>query len=101
VQYRGAVLPLVHLGSRAGSVDPLNVIVYSENGRSVGLVVDAIVDIADDVLLSGDEQEEQGQAGSVVVRGRVTELLDVRQAVLRGDPHFYGAVLPSQSRAFA
>ncbi|MEX2291022.1 MAG: chemotaxis protein CheW [Mycobacteriales bacterium] len=98
VQYRGAILPLVRLDhGSGGSADPLNVIVYTENGRSVGLVVDSIVDITRDVAGS-DEQE---QSGSAVVQGRVTELLNVREAILSGDPHFYSTELPTSLGVFA
>jgi two-component system chemotaxis sensor kinase CheA len=83
VQYRGAILPLVRLGH--GSTDLLKVVVYSENGRSVGLVVDAIVDITQDVATAPGARD----LDTAIVQGRVTELLDVREAVLRGDPHFY------------
>ena len=102
VQYRGGVLPLVRLGAGADPGDPLNVVVHTENGRSVGLVVDAIVDITHDVVsTTADDDQDRGEAGSAVVLGRVTELLDVRGAILRGDPHFFGPRLPSQSGAFA
>ena len=101
VQYRGAILPLVQLGSSDGSADPLHVIVCSANGRSVGLVVDAIDDITDDVVVSSTDGADLGAPGSAVVQGRVTELLDVQEAVLRGDPHFYGTSVPHRSGAFA
>jgi two-component system chemotaxis sensor kinase CheA len=70
VQYRGEILPLVRLG---GSPDEgaVPVVVCAARGRSVGLVVDAIVDIV----------EGAGGAGTAVVRDRITELLDVERVV--------------------
>jgi two-component system, chemotaxis family, sensor kinase CheA len=70
VQDRGEILPLVRLG---GSPDDgvVPVIVCAARGRSVGLVVDAIVDIV----------EGPGGAGTAVVQDRITELLDVERVV--------------------
>jgi two-component system chemotaxis sensor kinase CheA len=80
VQYRGEILPLLRLGGPAdGRV--VAVVVCATRGRSVGLVVDAIVDIV----------EGTGVAGTEVVHGRITELLDVERAVLQVDPRFYDA----------
>jgi two-component system chemotaxis sensor kinase CheA len=99
VQYRGAILPLVRLAHGSGSADePLNVVVYTENGRSVGLVVDAIVDITRDIAAGGTTQLLNGSA---VVQGRVTELLDIREAILSGDPHFYSPELPAAAEVLA
>ncbi len=53
VQYRGQILPLVRLSHLLGAYgeepegDTVSVVVYSEGGRSVALVVDRIVDIAE------------------------------------------------------
>ena len=62
VQYRGTILPLVLVSGSAGTapqpcgvppckrVDNFQVIVYSGEGKRVGLVVDRILDIVDDDL---------------------------------------------------
>jgi two-component system chemotaxis sensor kinase CheA len=97
VQYRGKILPLVHVGRWVGGTaetgrDSLPVVVCSRHGRSVGLVVDAILDITHESVSGRSDLEDSGLLGTAVVQGRVTELLDVRQAVVQGDPHFYDAV---------
>jgi two-component system, chemotaxis family, sensor kinase CheA len=70
VQYRDEILPLVRLGGPPdGGVVP--VVVCATRGRSVGLVVDAIVDIV----------EGAGGLGTTVVQDRITELLDVERVV--------------------
>jgi two-component system, chemotaxis family, sensor kinase CheA len=61
------------------------VVVCSTRGRSVGLVVDAIVDIVEGV----------GLLGTAVVQDRITELLDVERAVREVDPRFYDTVTAS------
>jgi len=98
VQYRGQLLPLSRLsgllGARASTEedDQLKVIVYTQGRRSVGLVVDAVVDIASEAPKSRGEVSEYGISGVAVVQERVTELLDMEQAIMAADPRFFDAV---------
>jgi two-component system chemotaxis sensor kinase CheA len=95
VQYRGQILPLVRLSHLLGAYgeepegDTVSVVVYSEGGRSVALVVDRIVDIAENSTTARRDAEEDGLVGTAVIQQRVTELLDVRRAILAADPNFY------------
>ncbi|MCG2798911.1 MAG: chemotaxis protein CheA [Cellulomonas sp.] len=94
VQYRDTILPLMRLGHLLGAAgapdgDELLVVVYSRAGRSVGLVVDEILDIVDDHVFEHSDVEDSGLLGSTVLGGRVTELLDVQAAILAVDPTFY------------
>jgi two-component system chemotaxis sensor kinase CheA len=96
VQYRGQILPLVRLSHLLGSFaeveesETVSVVVYSEGGRSVALVVDRIVDIAENTAATARRDvEEDGLVGTAVIQQRVTELLDVRRAILAADPNFY------------
>jgi two-component system, chemotaxis family, sensor kinase CheA len=97
VQYRGQILPLVRVSRIVGAYDSdptaerLHVVVYSEGGRSVGLVVDEILDITEEPLAASSDLDDQGLLGSAVVQSRITELLDVREAVAAADPHFHDA----------
>jgi two-component system chemotaxis sensor kinase CheA len=52
-------------------------LVFSEAGRSVGLVVDAIVDIVEDKLDIEVGGDRPGVLGSAVIRGHATEIIDV------------------------
>jgi two-component system chemotaxis sensor kinase CheA len=94
VQYRGTILPLARLDRVLGSYgdeagEELLVVVYSRAGRSVGLVVHEIVDIVDDDVARHSDIEDHGLVGSTVLGERVTELLDVRTAILAADAAFY------------
>ncbi|PZR54145.1 chemotaxis protein CheA [Xylanimonas oleitrophica] len=99
VRYRGSILPLARLdrllGTYTQETDTLLVIVYSQAGRSVGLVVDEILDIVDDDVTHRSDIEDVGLTGSTVIGDRVTELLDLRAAVLAADPAFELAVAAS------
>jgi two-component system, chemotaxis family, sensor kinase CheA len=98
VQYRGQLLPLGRLATMLGepaqadAAAELKVIVYTQGRRSVGLVVDAVVDIAIEAPRSRGDVAEFGVSGVVVVQELVTELLDMEQAIMAADPRFFDAV---------
>ncbi|MBS2020708.1 MAG: chemotaxis protein CheW [Deltaproteobacteria bacterium] len=96
VQYRGAILPLVDLG-RELSVDSggrersesLQVIVYTEHGRSMGFVVEQIVDVVEETITARHRASRPGVLGAAVIQGKVTDLLDVHGVIRRKDPTFF------------
>jgi two-component system chemotaxis sensor kinase CheA len=105
VRYRGKILPLVRLSRHLGAtVDAGNgrlpVVVYSRSGRSVALAVESIVDIVEE-RISAQEVDDIGLLGSAVIQDRVTELLDVRRAILAADPNFYSASAPAEDASAA
>jgi two-component system chemotaxis sensor kinase CheA len=87
VQYRGEILPLVDVAQALGrprapaDSELLQVVVHSEGGRSVGLVVDEIVDIVEEQVDVTVVAARSGLLGSSVVQGKVTDLLDVDAVV--------------------
>jgi two-component system chemotaxis sensor kinase CheA len=94
VQYRGAILPIVRLDRHLGAChesdrEVLEVIVYADRGRSVAIVVEDILDIVDGEGAVRSDIDDLGLLGSAVLGDRVTELLDVRAAILAADPAFY------------
>ena len=79
VQYRGGLMPLIPAGddavlARQGK-QPL--LVFSEGSRSVGLIVDQIVDIVEDRLEIKVASDVPGVIGSAVVNGQAAEIIDV------------------------
>jgi len=79
VQYRGGLMPLVPVNAntkvRSQGKQPL--LVFSDAGRSMGLVVDEIMDIVEDRLDIQVSSGIPGTLGSAVVNGRATEILDM------------------------
>jgi len=79
VQYRGHLMPLVRVNAdvrvRTEGAQPL--LVFSDAGRSMGLVVDEIVDIVEDKLDIQVASDVAGILGSAVVKGQATEIIDV------------------------
>ncbi len=102
VQYRGQILPLIHLrdilaerrsfnrlsaseGS-SGSADLLQVIVFGDSTCQVGLIVDEILDIIQDVFEIKGRSTRTGVSSTLVIQGRVTELFDVESFLRRVAP---------------
>ena len=98
VRYRGQILSLIRVSAHVPAVthestenDPLQVVVYSEKGRSVGLVVGAINDIVQETITVKRHSHGNGIFGSVVIQEKVTDLLDVQAVIRAADPLFYPA----------
>ena len=96
VQYRGQIMPLIRVGNYITggaladtSAETLSVVVYSENGRSVGFVVSSINDIVEEAFTVQRHASGRGLAGSTVVQGHVTDLLDVPALIRKATPGFY------------
>ena len=88
VQYFGDILPLADLGGlleartpdRALPVagnDTIQALVYANHGRQIGVVVDHILDTIEASLVDLHPATRRGVAGSVVIDGHVTEVLDL------------------------
>ncbi len=94
VLYRNGILPLIDLPGYLGSpLDPpppvMQVVVFSENGRSAGLVVARILDIVRGPVAVRGRAGRRGLLGSAVVGQRVTDLLDVHAAIRASLPGFF------------
>ncbi len=113
VQYRGQIMPLLRVsdllpshsghGRSNGNGKPdlaatLQVVVYSEQGRSVGLVVDRILDIVEETIVPQQPSKRDGLLGSAVIQQRVTDLLDVRGFVRTANPDFFEAPVAGGGR---
>jgi two-component system chemotaxis sensor kinase CheA len=85
VQYRDRILPLISLRGvlepervrDADTSDPIQVVVFNDGDRSVGVVVDQIVDVAEEVVAVKQKSSRKGLLGSAVVGKRVTDFIDL------------------------
>ncbi len=79
VQYRGQLMPLLRIDTQSDlkrdGAQPI--LVFSDRGRSMGLVVDEIVDIVEDQLNIEVASERAGVLGYAVIKGNATEIVDV------------------------
>jgi len=89
VQYRGQILPLVSL---AGQLDPgadislpkdqnVQVVVFNNGDRLIGLVVDRILDIVEEHVTVRKSSETFGLMGSAVVGQKVTDFVDLHEII--------------------
>jgi len=86
VQYRGEIMPLIRLSRALDHSQAVScktsarlqvIVVYAGNGRSVGLVVDRILDIVDESFALDEQTARPGVVGSAVIQQRITDVVDV------------------------
>ena len=93
IQYRGEIMPLLSLGDvmperrMAPRTDPthpeqaeegvINVVVSSAGGRSVGVIVEHILDVVEASIELKRSATRAGVIGSIVIQERITEILDM------------------------
>ena len=78
VQYREQLMPLVQMAGvsvQASGSQPI--LVFADDGRSMGLVVDEIIDIVEERLNIEVAGSQEGILGSAVIKGQATEVIDV------------------------
>ncbi len=79
VQYRGQLMPLVlasdEVRMKTAGRQPL--LVFSDEHRSMALVVDEIIDIVESRFDIELVSEQPGTIGTAVIKGRATEVIDI------------------------
>jgi two-component system chemotaxis sensor kinase CheA len=132
VQYRDQILPLISLASiidpqsmepgetalleAAGNnhpddaqTDPIQVVVFSNEENTIGLIVDQIVDIVEEaVTMRRPKSPKPGILGSAVVGKKVADFLDLQSIIEATGERFFGVqeaknlvtVLLAESSAF-
>jgi len=95
MQYRGQIIPLVRLSQIVPATsDPdaddqgrsIQVVVYSEGQKTVGLIIDRIVDIVEERAQVESLAPRAGVVGSFVTQRQVTDLLDLPTIVRAAVP---------------
>ena len=101
MQYRGQIIPLVRLSqvippARDAKIlansNSIQVVVYAEGKRTVGLIVDRIVDIVDEQEGVESLAPRAGVVGSFVAQRHITDLLDMPAIVRAAVPGLLDAV---------
>src|SRR5438270_365390 len=78
VQYREQLMPLVQMaGVTVQTSGAQPILVFADDGRSMGLVVDEIIDIVEERLHIEVAGSQDGILGSAVIKGQATEVIDV------------------------
>src|SRR4051794_19077105 len=85
VQYRGQLMPIVDIDGVPARLDDGRrpVLVFTDGGRHMGLLVDEIIDIVEADVALELKSDRASCLGSAVISGHSTELLDVAHFVNR------------------
>ena len=79
VQYRDQLMPLLRIDAQTSlkkeGAQPI--LVFSDQGRSMGLVADEIIDIVEERLDIEVSSDRPGVLGYAVIKGATTEIIDV------------------------
>jgi len=104
VQYRGGILRLLRVEdlleeqpevpreprqrdeSARASVGGLQVVVHSDGGREIGLVVHQVLDVVEESVELQETRPRRGVLSSLVLAGRVTEVVDLEAAIASVSP---------------
>ena len=101
VQYRGKLMPLI-------AVDPSYevkregrqpILVFTDGSRSMGLLVDEIVDIVEERLSIEMSAKRPGVIGSAIVSGKATDIVDTGHYCIQAYPDWFGAMDRGGARA--
>ena len=78
VQYRGQLMPMVPIAGHweVPASGRQAVLVFTEGQRSMGLMVDEILDLVEEPLLIHPGSDRLGYLGSAVIAERVTDVID-------------------------
>jgi two-component system chemotaxis sensor kinase CheA len=93
VQYRERLMPLVpfdpnHQWQTEGRQP---VLVFTESERSIGMVVDQIVDIVEDHMSVELSSSTPGLVGSAIIAGKATDIVDVGYYLTKGLSEWFGS----------
>src|SRR5208282_3202081 len=107
VQYRGKILSLVSLtsilhgdaGAAAEFPDPVQVVVFGNGERSIGILVDQILDIVQESVAIRQPSQCKGMLGSAVIGGKVTGILDLQAIIEAADDRWFGKPVQVSEKA--
>ena len=91
LQYRGQLMPLLSMdpGRPLAEVGKLPVLVFAEGDRSMGLVVDEIVDIVEEAVEIQLAEDRPGYLGTAVIAGRATDVVDTSHYLHQAFPDWF------------
>jgi two-component system, chemotaxis family, sensor kinase CheA len=93
VQYRGKLMPLIAVDGmqQVQSETRQPILVFADGTRSMGLMVDEIVDIVEERLKIELKAERPGLMGSAIISGKATEIIDTQYYLTMAFHDWFGA----------
>jgi two-component system, chemotaxis family, sensor kinase CheA len=100
VQYRDQLMPLLRIDAETSlkkeGAQPI--LVFSDQGRSMGLVADEIIDIVEERLDIEVSSDRPGVLGYAVIKGATTEIIDVGHFLPQAFADWFRSRDPSAAR---
>jgi two-component system chemotaxis sensor kinase CheA len=95
-QYRGKLMPLVALADNLDTEKPRqSVLVFNDDDRTMGLMVDEIVDVVEDRLHIELSGARPGLLGSAVIAGHATDVIDTGYWLTQASQDWFHGAAPS------
>ncbi|MFA6279787.1 MAG: chemotaxis protein CheW [Bdellovibrionales bacterium] len=93
VQYRGKLMPLVPLDEsfKLGKEGMQPILVFSDHERSMGLIVDEIIDIIEDQVEVNVAAHHPGCLGSAIIAGKATDIIDTGHYLAQAYQDWFGS----------
>ena len=98
-QYRGALMPLVALDPAIeGESEIQAVLVISDNGQHIGLMVDKILDVVRANLDIEIASDRAGLLGTAIIDGKATEIVDAGHWLTQASKGWFRPTAAAKSR---
>jgi two-component system chemotaxis sensor kinase CheA len=93
VQYRGKLMPLVPIDPnwQMKHEGQQPILVFSDQERSMGLIVDEIIDIVEDRMQVNLSASRPGFMGSAIIAGKATDIVDTGHYLSQAYADWFGA----------
>ena len=93
VQYRSKLMPLVAIeeGKKLEKTGALSILVFSDQDRNMGLIVDSIVDIVEDQMQVNLSAIRPGLLGSAIIAGKATDVIDTGHYLAQAYQNWFGS----------
>jgi two-component system, chemotaxis family, sensor kinase CheA len=99
-QYRGKLMPLVALSDHLDTEKPRqSVLVFNDGDRSMGLMVDEIVDVVEDRLNIELSGARPGLLGTAVIAGHATDVIDTGYWLTQASQDWFHGAARSEDKA--
>ncbi len=97
VQYRGKLMPLIPVDGmqQVRSEGQQPILVFADGTRSMGLMVDEILDIVEERLKIELRTDRPGLMGSAIISGKATELIDTQHYLTMAFQDWFGTPVSS------
>lgn len=91
IQYRGQLMPIMPLDRSVtvGNEGEKPVLVFSDKSHSLGLMVDEIIDIAEERINIQLDGGQPGIMGSAIISGKATDIIDVGHFLSSGNRNWF------------